>query len=59
MLHLLSTLGLAAGLATATVDSTELRREDLMAALRTASSRRQRGCHTSRSSEYRSGGRGS
>lgn len=33
MLHLLSTLGLAAGLATAEVDSTELRREALMSAL--------------------------
>lgn len=33
MLHLLSTVGLAAGLLTATVDSTELRREDLMSAL--------------------------
>ena len=34
MLHLLSSLTLLAGLATATVDSTELRREDLMTALR-------------------------
>lgn len=34
MLHLLSTLGLAAGLTTSTVDSTELRREELMSALR-------------------------
>ncbi len=34
LLHALSTLGLAAGIATASVDSTELRREELMAALR-------------------------
>jgi phosphohistidine phosphatase SixA len=34
MLHLLSSFSLAAGLATATVDSTELRREPLMDALR-------------------------
>jgi len=34
MLHLLSSLALAVGISTATVDSTELRREDLMAALR-------------------------
>ena len=33
MLHLLSTFGLAAGLATAPVDSTDLRREELMSAL--------------------------
>ncbi|MBC7897408.1 MAG: histidine phosphatase family protein [Cytophagaceae bacterium] len=33
MLHLLSTFGLAAGLATADIDSTELRREALMSAL--------------------------
>jgi phosphohistidine phosphatase SixA len=34
MLHLLSSLALVAGFGTATVDSTELRREDLMTALR-------------------------
>jgi hypothetical protein len=35
MLHLVSSLALAVGIATAASDSTELRREDLMAALRT------------------------
>lgn len=33
MLHLLSTFGLAAGLSTAAIDSTELRRQELMSAL--------------------------